>query len=140
MTRLGFLGSQAPHIADFNMIAQLLAFCLLLTGVYFAREAKLKTHGRLMKSAIFVELGALVIWMGPSLFLNIGVFRTFTLGTVVTALHVFGGVLGVVLAISAVYHKTVGSFQLRWTMWSTLLVWAFTAVLGISFYAYYYLV
>lgn len=137
---MGFLGSQAPYAADFNVIAQVIAFCLLLIGVYFVRAAKLKTHSRLMKSAIIIELGALIIWMGPSLFLNIGVLRAFTLGTLVTVLHAFGGILALVLAISAVYHRTVGSFQLKWTMWSTFLVWAFTAVLGISFYAYYYLV
>jgi len=93
-----------------------------------------------MKSAIIIESGALIIWMGPSLILNIEGLRSFTPGVLVTVLHAFGGVFALILAISAVYHRTLGSLQLKWTMWLTFLVWALTAVLGISFYAYYYLV
>lgn len=122
------------------MIAQAISFCLLLAGVYFVRAGKLKIHGRLMKSAIIIEFGALIFWMGPSLLLNIEAFRTFTLGTLVTALHAFGGVCALTLAIAAAYHKELGSFQLKWTMLSTFLVWAFAAVLGITFYVYYYLI
>lgn len=136
---MSFLGSQAPNAADLNVIAQAISFCLLLAGVYFVKAAKLKTHSRLMKSAIIIEFGALIIWMGPSLLVNIEALRTFTPGTLVTVLHAFSGVIALILAISAVYHRTLGSFQLKWTMWSTFLVWALTAVLGISFYAYYYL-
>lgn len=127
-------------MADLNLIAQVVSFCLLLAGVYFVRAAKLKIHRRLMKSAIIIEFGALIFWMGPSLLLNIEAFRTFTLGTLVTALHALGGVSALTLAISAAYHKTLGSFQLKWTMWSTFLVWALAAVLGISFYVYYYVI
>jgi uncharacterized membrane protein YozB (DUF420 family) len=137
---LGFLGSQAPNAADLNVITQIIAFCLLLAGVYFVRAAKIKIHSRLMKSAIIIESGALIIWMGPSLILNIEGLRSFTPGVLVTVLHAFGGVFALILAISAVYHRTLGSLQLKWTMWLTFLVWALTAVLGISFYAYYYLV
>jgi uncharacterized membrane protein YozB (DUF420 family) len=137
---LGFFGGHAPYAADLNVIAQAISFCLLFAGVYFIRAGKLKTHSRLMKSAIIIEFGALIIWMGPSLLLNIEAFRTFTPGTLVTALHAFGGVSALTLAICAAYHKRLGSFQLKWTMLSTFLVWALAALLGISFYVYYYLI
>jgi uncharacterized membrane protein YozB (DUF420 family) len=137
---LGFLGSHAPYAADLNLIAQAISFCLLSAGIYFVRAGKLNIHSRLMKSAIIIEFGALITWMGPSLLLNIEAFRTFTPGTLVTALHALGGVSALTLAIGAAYHKRLGSFQLKWTMLSTFLVWALAAVLGISFYVYYYLI
>jgi hypothetical protein len=92
-----------------------------------------------MKSAVIIQFGALILWMAPSLLLNIGAFRASTLGPVITALHVLGGVLTLALAISAIYHRTIGSLQLKWTMRSTFSVWTSTVILGIAFYAYYYL-
>lgn len=112
---------------------------MLLAGVYFVRASKLKTHSRLMKSAIITQLGALILWMGPSLVLNIEAFRSLTSGVIITALHALGGVLALALAISASYHRAIGSLQLKWTMWSAFIVWTSTVVLGIGFYAYYYL-
>jgi uncharacterized membrane protein YozB (DUF420 family) len=137
---LGFFGGRAPYAADLNLIVQAISFCLLSAGVYFVRAGKLNTHSRIMKSAIIIEFGALIIWMGPSLLLNIEAFRTFTSGTLVTALHALCGVSALTLAIGAAYHKRLGSFQLKWTMLLTFLVWALAAVLGISFYVYYYLI
>lgn len=136
---MGFLGNDAPYAADLNLVAQLVVLSLLLAGIHFARTSKLKTHGRLMKSAVITQFGALILWMGPSLVLNIGTFRSFTSGPVITALHVLGGILALGLAISAIYHRTIGSLQLKWTMRSTFIVWTSTVVLGIGFYAYYYL-
>jgi len=136
---LGFLGSQASHAADANLVAQIVVFSLLLVGVYFGRAAKLKTHSRLMKSAIIVQFGALILWMGPSLLLNVRAFETFGVGPLTTTLHVLGGGLALALAIAAASHRAVVSAQLRWTMWTTFLVWTLAAILGIAFYVYYYL-
>ena len=92
-----------------------------------------------MRSAIITQLGALILWMGPSLVLNIAAFRSFTSGVIITALHALGGVLALALATSASYHRAIGSLQLKWTMWSAFIVWTSTVVLGIGFYVYYYL-
>lgn len=139
VARLSFLGNSAPYAADLNLIVQIAVLSLLLAGVYFVRASKLKTHDRLMKSAVIIQFGALILWMAPSLLLNIGALRASTLGPVITALHVLGGVLALALAISAIGHRTIGPLQLKWTMWSTFSVWTSTAILGIAFYAYYYL-
>jgi hypothetical protein len=92
-----------------------------------------------MKSALIIQLSALILWMGPSLVLNIEAFGSFTSGPVITTLHALGGVLALALAITASYHRRIGSLQLKWTMRSAFIVWISTAVLGIGFYAYYYL-
>jgi hypothetical protein len=136
---LGFLGNHAPYAADLNLVAQIVVLSMLLAGVYFVRTGKLKTHGRIMKSVVIIQLGALILWMGPSLALNIEAFRSFTFGPVITALHALGGVLALTIAVSASYHRKIGSLQLKWTMWSTFIVWISTVVLGIGFYVYYYL-
>jgi uncharacterized membrane protein YozB (DUF420 family) len=136
---LGFLGNHAPYPADLNLVAQIIVLSLLLAGVYFVRESKLKTHSRFMKSAVIIQFGALILWMGPSLVLNIEAFSSLTTGLFITALHALGGVLALALAINAIYHRRIGSLQLKWTMRSAFIVWTSTVVLGIGFYAYYYL-
>lgn len=140
MTRLGFLGNQASNAADLNLIAQTITLSLLLVGVYFARTGRRKSHGRLMKSAVIIQFGALILWMAPSLLLNIGALTTFTFGPLVTVFHAFGGIFALALAISASYHRRMGSLQLKWTMRSTFSVWTLAAILGIGFYVYYYVI
>lgn len=136
---LAFLGSQAPYAADLNLIVQTITLCLLLAGAYLARRARPKLHGRLMKSAVIIQFGALILWMGPSLLLNIGAFSSLGSGPLITVLHALGGIFTLALAVSAIYHRRIGPLQLKWTMRSTFCVWALAAILGISFYAYYYL-
>ena len=136
---MGFLGNHAPYAADLNLLLQIIVLSMLLAGAYFARASKLKTHSRIMKSALIIQLSALILWMGPSLVLNIEAFGSFTSGPVITTLHALGGVLALALAITASYHRRIGSLQLKWTMRSAFIVWISTAVLGIGFYAYYYL-
>jgi hypothetical protein len=135
---LGFLGNQAPYAADLNLVAQIVVLCMLLAGVYFVRTSKLRTHSRLAKLAVLVQFGALVLWMGPSLVLNIRALRSFGPGSVITALHVLAGIFALALAISAIYHRRIGSLQLKWTMRSAFMLWTSTALLGIGLYAYYY--
>ena len=136
---MGFLGNHAPYPADINLIAQMAAYSLLLAGAYLARASRLRAHNLFMKAAIVVQFGALIFWMGPSLFVNIGAFRVFGAGPFITALHVFGGLSAVALAITAARHRTLGTLQLRWTMRATFLAWTLTVILGLAFYAYYYL-
>jgi uncharacterized membrane protein YozB (DUF420 family) len=61
VTRLGFLGNRAAFAADVNLIRQIVALSFLLAGLYFVRSGRLKTHGRLMKSAIVFQFAALIV-------------------------------------------------------------------------------
>lgn len=136
---MGFLGTSASYAADINLIVQIFMLALLLAGAYSAKMAKFRTHGRLMATAIIIQFGAFMFWMGPSLLLNIGALGTFGTGPVLTVLHVLTGLLAIILAISAGFHKALISPQLRWTMRATFLTWSLAAMFGISFYVYYYL-
>ena len=136
---MGFLGNSASHIADANLIVQMATLLLLLAGVYFVRTGRLKHHGRVMKSAIVIQFGALGIWMAPSLILNIGALSPLGTGPLFTLLHILGGVLALTLAISAALHRSVVFTELRRTMWTTFIVWSLAAIFGIAFYIHYYL-
>jgi hypothetical protein len=65
--------------------------------------------------------------------------KTFTSGPVISALHVLWSVLALAPAISAIYYRRICSLQLKWTTRSAFIVWTSMVVLGIGFYAYYYL-
>lgn len=136
---MGLLGTNAPLAADVNLIVQIIALSLLLVGFYFVRKRKLRRHSRLMKTAIIAQFGALIVWMGPSLILNIGAFASLGFGQLVTGLHAVGGAIALTLAIGAAFHRSLISRRLRHTMRATFIVWGFAAVLGIAFYVYYYL-
>jgi len=136
---LGFLGNTAPNAADVNLIAQLTALFVLLIGAYFARRAKFRAHGLLMEMAIAIQLGAIALWMIPSLLINIGAFGTLGFGPLITVWHIFAGFLALTLAMNAIFHKELFSSQLRTTMRSTFLIWTSAILLGTGFYTYYYI-
>ena len=137
MNRLGFLTSAAPYPADVNLLVQILVLLLLLCGTYLARSGRLRDHGRVMKTVLAIQLGALVFWMGPSLLRNIGALAL-GIGPMITVLHVVSGCLALVLSVSTASHKPLITRGLRGTMRTTLLAWILTVVLGFSFYLYYY--
>jgi uncharacterized membrane protein YozB (DUF420 family) len=135
---LGFLGNSAPYGADINLLAQILVLLLLLGGTYYARSKRYGEHGRIMKTAVIVQLGALVLWMGRSLLLNIGALGNLGAGPLVTASHAIAGAFALFLSFSATAHKPMLTRKLKGTMRMTMLVWASAAALGIAFYVYYY--
>jgi len=138
VARLVFLGNHAPLAADVNLIAQIVVLLLMTAGFYFVKAAKLEVHGRFMKSAIVLQFGALILWMGPSLILNVGAFGAFGYGPLVAVAHVLFGAFALFLAVNAASHKSLISSELRWTMWATFTVWGLAAVFGIVFYLHYY--
>jgi len=138
VNRLGFLTSAAPYPADVNLFIQMLVLLLLLCGTYLARSGRLRNHGWVMKTVLTMQLGALVFWMGPSVLRNIGALGALGIGPIVTVLHVVSGSLALVLSVSTVSHRPLIARGLRGTMRTTLLAWILTAVLGFSFYLYYY--
>jgi hypothetical protein len=126
-----------PLGAHLNLVIQLAVLILLIAGARLAKAGRLDNHGRMMKIAIVMQFASLIIWMGPSLALNITVLSTIGLGPLVTILHVIMGYAALFLAISSVLHKTI--ISLKWTMRATFLVWTMTAMFGVGFYVYYYL-
>ena len=134
---MGFLGNSAADAADLNLILQLGILFLLLTGALLAKVSLFKAHGRFMISLIVFQFGAVFIWMLPSFLRNLGALGSSGIGTGVTLLHVFAGSFAFVPAISAAAHWTES--QLKRTMRLAISAWFLVAILGIAFYAHYYL-
>ena len=135
--RLGFLGNSAPYPADVNLIVQISILFLLFAGAYLAKVSEFKLHGRFMISLIAIQFGAVFLWMVPSLIINLGALGSGGVGTAVTLLHVFAGTFALALVVAAATHWMEN--QLKWTMRVAFSAWVLVAILGIAFYAHYYL-
>jgi len=75
--------------------------------------------------------------MLPSLIRNLGALGSGGAGTAITLLHVYFGIYAFALAIAAAVHWK--EIQLKWTMRAAFTAWLLVAILGIAFYAHYYL-
>lgn len=136
---MDILGDSALGAADVNIIFQTAVLVVLAFGVQRVRIGKLEHHGRLMKSAMIAQFGAIVLWMSPSLLLNLSALTELGPGQLITILHVFSATIASALAAMAAFHRNVITRSLRWTMWATLSTWAIAAALGFAFYTYYFL-
>lgn len=134
---MGFFGNSAPYAADLNLAVQIAVLGLLLVGVSLAKASEFKIHGRFMISLIAIQFGAVFLWMAPSLIINLGALGSGGVGTGITLLHVFAGTLALALVVAAATHWVEN--QLKWTMRVAFSAWVLVAILGIAFYAHYYL-
>ena len=134
---MGFLGNVAPDAADLNLLAQLSVLFLLLVGVLLAKISLFKVHGRFMIALIAFQFFAVFVWMLPSLLRNLGALGSGGTGTGITLFHVFAGSIAFAFVIAAAAHFT--NVQLKWTMRLALSAWFLVIILGIAFYAHYYL-
>ncbi len=134
---MGFLGNVAPDAADLNLIVQVTVLFFLLIGALFAKISLFKVHGRFMISLIAFQFFAVFVWMLPSLLRNLGALGSGGTGTGITLFHVFAGSIALAFVIAAARHFT--EVRLKWTMRIAISAWFLVAILGIAFYAHYYL-
>jgi uncharacterized membrane protein YozB (DUF420 family) len=135
---LGFISSIAPFSADLNFLAQIIVLGLLLAGAILAKSSEFKIHGWIMISAIAFQFVAVFSWMLPSLILNFGALGSGGVGTAITLAHFIFGTFTLVLALAAAFHLRLER-ELKWTMRLAFSAWLLVAILGILFYAHYYL-
>jgi len=127
-------------ISDFNLILQLAIFALFLTGIYAirARKKSLRKHRALMGIAVMLNMVSIVMIMGRS-FLNLAgslTSRFYEFGAVVTLTHVTTGSLAQVLGILFLLKHPR---KIRLVMRLATIFWAAALLLGLVFYAYFYL-
>jgi len=127
-------------ISDFNLILQLAIFALFLAGIYAmkARKKSLRKHRVLMGIAVILNTISIFLIMGGS-FLNLAGFLTsrfYEFGALVTLTHVTTGSLAQVLGILfLIKHPR----KIRLVMRMATIFWAAALLLGLVFYAYFYL-
>ncbi len=145
---MGILGTGASTAADINLIAQLVIVAVLLVGWAYGRDKKkIRLHGQLMVVAVVVNGAAIALVMVPSLVLGFGAITSNPLGTgslisiahsiVGTIAWLYGAYLGWVWGLRP---ATVECFKRKNLMKPVTYAWLAAAVLGVGFYAYYYLV
>lgn len=145
---MGIFGTSASTAADLNLVAQLIIVAALALGWVYGRDKKkLRLHGQLMVAAVLVNGAAIALVMAPSLIFGFGVITSNPLGpgSLITVAH------AVVGAIAWLYGAYLGwvwklrpaiaeCFKRKNLMKPVLYAWLAAAVLGVGFYAYYYLV
>jgi hypothetical protein len=142
------LGTGASTAADINLIVQLVIVAVLLVGWVYGRDKKkIRLHGQLMVVAVVVNGAAIALVMVPSLVLGFGAITSNPLNTgslisiahsiVGTVAWLYGAYLGWVWGLRP---ATVECFKRKSLMMPVTYAWLAAAVLGVGFYAYYYLV
>lgn len=135
---MGFISSIAPLSADLNLLAQIIVLGLLLAGAILAKSSEFKIHGWIMISAIAFQFVAVFLWMLPSLILNLGALGSGGVGTAITLMHFLLGTFTLALTLAAAFHLRLER-ELKWTMRLAFSAWLLVVMLGILFYAHYYL-
>ena len=136
--QLGFIASTSPFAADLNLLAQIVVLGLLLAGAILAKSSEFKIHGWVMITAIAFQFVAVFSWMLPSLITNLGALASGGVGTAITLAHFLFGTFTLALTVSAAFHLKLER-ELKWTMRLAFSAWVLVAILGILFYAHYYL-
>lgn len=139
-------GTSSELIFDINLIIQIVLLVLLIIGRL--SKAQPKRHGIIMTIGTFSNLVTILLIMGPSLIRNLPALVTppVTLGAVITVGHailglatIIGGLLFTLRFALALLGKKPLACGKRWMMRTEVILWLVTLVLGIGFYAFYYL-
>ena len=142
---MGFLGTGASTAADLNLIVQLIIVALLAAGWWLSNKKRIVPHGQLMVAAVVVNGLAIALVMVPSLILGFGAITSNPLGPgpLITIAHavvgasawLYGAYLSVVWRFKP---ATAECFKRKGMMRPVLYAWLAAAILGVGFYAYYY--
>ncbi len=142
----GIFGTKAALITDLTLLIQIVAFILVLGAIAYSSKRKYKVHGSIMGAAVLLHFITFVASMGPSfvIFFTFFVAETFQSGVSAIWIHVFGGVISMILGFFLVlsWIRNVSSlkpcFRRKRIMYATLIFWAISLVFGIVAYILFY--
>jgi uncharacterized membrane protein YozB (DUF420 family) len=143
----GIFGTHAVLTTDINLLIQIIAFLLLLTGLIYKAKGKFRIHGSVMGVAVFMHLISFLLAMGPSLFINFEFFTTDTAYTGVKTLwvHAITGavalILGIVLVVAWIFQSSnvKACVRRKRLMDVTALLWTISVIFGVATYLLFYL-
>jgi uncharacterized membrane protein YozB (DUF420 family) len=143
----GIFGTNAVITTDINLLIQIIALLLLLTGLIYKAKGKFRIHGSVMGVAVFLHLISFLLAMGPSLFYNFEFFTTDTLNTGVQTMwaHAITGavalILGIVLVVAWILQSSnvKACIRRKRLMDITALLWTISVIFGIATYLSFYL-
>lgn len=138
----GIFGTKASLASDLSLLLQLVILVILIVGVKFGKEKtakSLKRHGTIMTIVVVLNAIGILLVMLPSFVTNLSAVlnEPSTVGSPLTSIHVFFGILAEGLGITFVFKK-FGNVR----MWMRLTVafWLIAIISGISFYLRYYVI
>ena len=133
------MGVKCITIFDLNLILQLIIFAFLSIGIYYVkgREKSLGKHRLFMGVAVLLNAVLIFFIMGRSFFTysSFLVEKFYELGPSITWVHVITGGLAEILGIRLLFKHPR---KIRMWMRITAALWTLALLLGITFYAYYY--
>ncbi len=138
----GLLGTRASFASDVTLMLEIVILIFLAAGYVLMRRKALKGHGALMAGAVALHTLLILLVMVPSAAINAGAFASISLGVVITVIHIVTGTLADAFGILFVAKWRFGSVNVCYRrvkyMRPALWLWLSSLVLGLAFYAYYY--
>jgi uncharacterized membrane protein YozB (DUF420 family) len=138
-------GNTAPLGSDLNLLFHMAIFLLVLTGFAFARRERYNIHEKWMFSAIILVASSFFAWMAPSYARNFNLVISdfYTLGVIITNIHVILGTTTGILAFYIVARmkldlpEKLKVKRIRRLMRTTFTLWILTFSFGVLFYVWY---
>lgn len=140
----GLLGTHAGLVQDITLVLQISIMFLLGFGYYLVRKKHIQNHGVITTIALLLHTSNILLTMLPS-FMNIlnASFDGLSFGVMVTYIHGILGIVAEMLGLWVVINWRFQSIVLcakrKVFMKVTFVSWFLSLILGITFYAYYYI-
>jgi hypothetical protein len=142
----GLFGTRALLQTDVNLLLQIIAVVILVVSYLYRRQAK--KHGALVGVATGIEIGTVVVFMGPE-FINtyLFFFTNFTPLIISFLINIFAGAAALVLAVGllvlwATHFSNLGLCYKRnrkRIMDLTIILWIVSFAFGVAGYVLAYI-
>jgi uncharacterized membrane protein YozB (DUF420 family) len=146
----GFFGTQAPFLADVNLLLQVLMGLALIAGAMLARKKRFREHAVCQTVVLLLNLVPIGLVMGPSFHSRIAPLRMKRFHHLYYAVAMAHGVGGVIAELMGLYILLAAGTDLlpqrlrvaRWKLWmrAEIVLWWSVLVLGFWTYSAWYVV
>lgn len=146
----GFLGTQAPFLADLNLVMQALMGLALIAGAVLARKKRYREHAACQTAVMLLNLVPIVLVMWPSSHARMLPVRVKRFRHLYYAVGMGHGLAGMFAELLGLYILLVAGTDLlpqqlrfsRWKLWmrAELVLWWSVVMLGFWTYSAWYAV
>jgi uncharacterized membrane protein YozB (DUF420 family) len=145
MAKMGLFNSNAPFLADLNLLLQVVIFVFLIVSLVLKLKHNYVKHGTTMGIAVALNAVSVLLVMAPSLLSKKGIFENlFTRFALVTVSHAILGslveILGIFLLIAWIFNRynVKFCFKNKRIMRATIFFWLVELILGVYIYTMLY--
>jgi uncharacterized membrane protein YozB (DUF420 family) len=145
MVKMGLFNSNAPFLADLNLLLQAVIFVLLIVSLVLKLKHNYMKHGTTMGIAVALNTVSVLVVMVPSLLSKKGIFENLsTRFALMTVSHAILGslveILGIFLLIAWIFnrHDMKFCFKNKRIMRAAIFFWLVELILGVYIYTMLY--